>query len=56
MNSRRNANNWKLMTLLPDPEHYFKFGNLMKTQFFDKTTLFITYRNKYIVTKYIYSS
>ena len=27
-----------------------------KTQFFDKTNLFITYRNKYIVTKYIYSS
>jgi len=25
------------MTSLPDPEHHFKFGNLMKkTQFFDK--------------------
>ena len=29
------------MTSLPDPEHYFKFGNLMKkTIFSTKTTLF----------------
>ena len=29
-------------------EHHFKFGNLMKTQFFNKeTTIFITYLNKY---------
>jgi len=43
--------------------HYYPIQNIIlnseiwwKTQFFDKTTLFITYQNKYIVTKYIYSS
>ena len=40
MNSIRNANNRKLMMLLPNPEHHFKFGNLIKKQLFDKTTLF----------------
>jgi len=36
------------MTSLSDPEHHFRFGNLMKNlQFFDKKRLFITYRNKY---------
>jgi len=34
MNSIRNENNWKLITLLPDPEHHFKFGNLMKNAIF----------------------
>jgi len=28
------------MTSLPDPEYHFKFGNLIKTQFFDKKRLF----------------
>jgi len=37
-----------LMTSLPDPEHHFKFGNLMKNAIFrQKTTVFITCRNKY---------
>ena len=35
------------MTSLPDPQRHFKFGNFIKTQFSTKTTLFITYRNKY---------
>jgi len=36
MNSIRNANNQKLMTSLPDPEHHFKFRNLMKNAIFGK--------------------
>jgi len=34
MNSIQNANNRKLMTSLPDPEHHFKFRNLMKNATF----------------------
>ena len=28
------------MTSLADPEHHFKFGNLIRTQFFDKNDCF----------------
>jgi len=40
MNSVRNANNRKLMTSLPDPEHHFKFGNLMENVIFQQKRLF----------------
>ena len=40
------CNNPKLITSLPDPEHHFKFGNLMKDVIFQqKTTIFITFLN-----------
>ena len=40
MNSILNANNRKLITSLSDPEHHFKFGNLIKNAIFDKKRLF----------------
>jgi len=54
INSIQNANNRKLMTSLPDPEHHFKFRNLMKNATFrHKNDSFHHLSEHYLTTLYL---